>query len=297
MIALLAILSFTPSANASDLDQATLDALARQQAEIQDLQAERDALRAQCAKECKPVAPAPRPKATKLTTPKATTAPKPAPAPAVDPKIAELEAEIAFLKGQLEKPIYVTVEAPNVDIHPTVVEHTEHTETVRVSGTRFHIGLAESVTGAPALPGSDLVAVDLTQAFGRVEWNLVGDNWITMRISGGYGFAGDSTSLQGLLGYTRNLGDVDLNVGVGPTYRCDDAFTNGRLCTNSLFGAMGQGGVAFQAFGPVNVDLAIGGGYTAVDSKIAGLGGQGFGLVTAGAFWGEVGHRGSARVH
>lgn len=297
--------------------------LIRQGIALQALEAERDALRAQCAKACVPVvAPAPAPKATPKpapkSAPKATTTPKPVPAPVATPvvvpnaEIVALREEIEFLRGQLAKPapaiivnptpVQVNVvvpqaAAPDVIVNPIVERntHTEHTNSI--VGFRFHGGLAESVTGAPALPGSNLVVVDRTEVFARGELRLAGDNWVTMEVDAGYGFAQDSTAIRALLGYTRNVGPVDLNVGVGPSYRCDAAFTEGNLCTNSLFGGQGQAGIAFQAFGPVNVEIFGGGGYSAVDSKYAGTGGTGYGFGGARIFLGPVGQETSETVY
>lgn len=312
MLIALFLASFTPSAHAEDLDQVTLDALARQQAEIQDLQAERDRLRARCAKQCKPVAPAHKPAATAPAAPQPAPAPAPAAsAPQPDPHIAEiaaLKAEIAelteALRAEQTRPIVinvaptpVNVAAPNVDIHPTVVEHTEHTETFTVQGFRFHGGLGEMVIGAPALPGSDLVAVDDTEVFARGELAVSSRDWITAEVDAGYGFAQDSTSIRGLVGYARNVGPVDINIGAGPAYRCTAAFTEGNLCNDSLFGGQGQIGIAFHAFGPVSVEVFGGGGYSMVDSKIAGPGGTSYGYGGARFFFGEVGETETVAVH
>ena len=231
-------------------------------------------------------------------------------APAVpDPRIAELEEEIAFLRGQLAKPIVVNVPAPIVNItvpqaaapvvnvNPVVERHTEHTETFTVQGFRFHGGLGEMVIGAPPLPGSNLSAVDTTEVFARGELAVSSRGWITADVGAGYGFAQDSTSIRGLVGYARNVGPVDINVGAGPAYRCTAAFTEGNLCNDSLFGGQGQIGIAFHAFGPVNAELFGGGGYSMVDSKLAGPGGQGYGYGGARFFFGEVGETEMVTVH
>lgn len=304
------VLSLATTANAADTG-ATLDPslveteLVRQGIALQALEAELAARKACGATACPPVvttAPAPKPKATTPAAPKTVVVPA---APAVpDPRIAELEEEIAFLRGQLAKPaapINVTVPAPIVNItvpqaaapsvivNPTVERHTEHTETFTVQGFRFHGGLGEMVIGAPPLPGSNLSAVDTTEVFARVELAVSSRGWITADVGAGYGFAQDSTSIRGLVGYARNVGPVDINVGAGPAYRCTAAFTEGNLCNDSLFGGQGQIGIAFHAFGPVNAELFGGGGYSMVDSKLAGPGGQGYGYGGARFFFGEVG--------
>lgn len=303
MLIALFLTSFTPSAHAADgatLDPSLMETeVVRQGIELQELKAERDSLAAQCATRCKSATPA---------KPKATTAPKPAPTastPSIDPHTAEIEAlkaEIAELREALRAeqtrpiivnvaptPVNVNVAAPNVEVNPTVERHTEHTETFAVQGFRFHGGLGEMVIGAPPLPGSNLSAVDATEVFARGELAVSSRGWIMAEVGASYGFAQDATGIRGLVGYARNVGPVDINVGAGPAYRCTAAFTEGDLCTNSLFGGQGQLGIAFHAYKRMNVEVFGGGGYSAVDSKVAGPGGTSYGYGGARFFFGEVG--------
>ncbi|MEK7632526.1 MAG: hypothetical protein AAB473_01925 [Patescibacteria group bacterium] len=294
----LVLVLIASSAFAADIDPATLDALARQQGQIQDLQAERDALAAQCAKECKPV-PAPKKASTKPTAPKAAAAPK-TPVPTVDPRIAELEEEVRFLRAQLElppapitvvvAPPIVNVAAPIVTITPVVESHTEHTNTVVVEGTRIQVGLIGAGVMAPPLPGDDIVLVDREKVFARIELDLGNDNQVGIEGFGGYGFTKDSTEAGAMFVYARNLGfDVDFVAGAGVNYLCEEAFSGGSLCSASRFGPQGQIGFDFHAFGPINAGIYGGGGYDMVDASDAGVGGVGYGFLSARFFWGELG--------
>lgn len=322
MLTLIA-LSLVTTANAApgttqttDLDgQELVNVLGAQQAQLQALEAELAARRACAPAACPPPvvtpAPASKPKAaTKAPAkpaPKATTpaAPKtvvvPA-APAVpDPRIAELEEEIAFLRGQLAKPaapINVTVPAPIVNItvpqaappsvivNPTVERHTS-TE-VRSAGSRIHFGLAEMGTVAPPLPGSATSVVDRTEVLVRYEW-AVGESWIGLEVDGGYGFVADSTSIRALPTFTASLGSgTDLNLGVGVSYLCESAFTGGPLCSAARTGGQAQVGIA-QQLGPIAGELFVGGGYDMVDSSEAGIGGVGYGFGGFRVFVGTVG--------
>lgn len=321
------LLSFTLSAYADDgatLDPSLLETeVVRDAIERQALEAQLAELRAKCAAKssCKPAAPA-KPKATakpstpKPAAPKAPAAPPAAPAPAAsapqpDPHTAEIEslkAEITelteALRAEQTRPIVVNVPAPvvnvaasDVTVNPTVVEHTEHTETVRVSGTRFQIGLSEMGTVAPPLPGSDAWVSDRTELFGRFSWDVHANTWVALEIDGGYGFSADATSIRALPELVQNLGEgADLVVGIGPSFVCEGAFTGDPLCSATRTGGQAQVGIDFQAFGPVNIELFVGGGYDMVDSSTAGIGGVGYGHGGIRFFAGPVGSGSSVTV-
>lgn len=300
----LMLLSFT-SAYAADtgarLDPSLVETeLVRQGIELQALEAELAALRAQCAKvACAPVVVTPAP----ATAPKPKAAPKPAakpePVPAAAPvtapvaapvtapvvvpnaEIAALREEIRVLREQIAR---LPTSASVVNNHPVV----ERTEVIRSAGTRFHLGITEMAVGSPPLPGSATSVVDRTEVLVRYEW-AVGKQWVGLEVSGGYGFVADSTSIRALPTFTANLGPgTDLNLGAGVSYLCESAFTGGPLCSAARTGGQAQVGIAQQA-GPVALEAFIGGGYDMVDSSSAGIGGVGYGYGGVRVFVGTVG--------
>lgn len=170
---------------------------------------------------------------------------------------------------------------------PTVV-HDTHTTVVRTSGTRWQLAVNEAVMMAPPMPGSSLSVMDRTEVSGRLQ--VATDQvWLGAEVDAGYGFAADSTSLRALALMSVNLGETtDLDLGVGPSYLCEGAFTGPDLCSSTRFGGQGQIGIS-QGIGPVGIGAFIGGGYDSVASVTVGSGGIGYGYAGIRLFAGKVG--------
>lgn len=238
----------------SDIDQQTFEALTRQQAQIQALEAERDALKEQCSKACVPVvAPAPKPKTAKKPAPKPVAV---VIEPVVDPKIAALEQEIASLKDQIAKlpvpaPAYDdTALADRIDklekAEPTTVTVIERT-VVENTTTRYETGAhvigyaGGGAVIAQPLPGFDQAVRGRVDLGARYTWDT-SKNWVS-GISGEVGFGG-GVDVRAFFGAVHDTG---FGGAVGVGYRCDDLGDQG--CGAESTGAVIQGSWE-RSFGP-----------------------------------------------
>lgn len=257
------------TANATDADtEALKDLVAEKQSELQikeaalaAKEAELEKLKASCG--MSPAKSAPK-RSSKKSTPKPVV---------VDPRIAEMEAEIVFLREQLEKPIVVNVAAPVVTVTP-VVEKTGVERTVSHEvGSHFigYTGVGTII--AQPLPGFVDVVRGRLDLGARYSWDI--GEGLDSAIYGEVGVESGGVDVRGLFGLILEAeGAADaIGLAAGVGYRCDApgsqgcaANSTGLVIEGSLERAFGRG----QAWGML-IRPGVEFNYASVPGPISGF--------------------------